>query len=74
MLNFSSIKSQINKMIEEKKGVEERFLEKINLAHSELKLKSKSWEELSRKVNLSDIPGQARSASLLPDKHRLRGS
>ena len=53
MLNFTSLKPQINKMIEEKKGLEEDFLEKINLSLSELKLRSKKWEEISQKVRLS---------------------
>ncbi|HXG30752.1 MAG TPA: DNA double-strand break repair nuclease NurA, partial [Thermodesulfobacteriota bacterium] len=56
MLDFSSIKSQINKMIEERKGVDEGFLEKVNLAYGELKLRSKNWEDLSRKVALSRTP------------------
>jgi hypothetical protein len=53
MLNFTSLKPQINKMIEEKKKLEEDFLEKINLSHRELKLRSKKWEEISQKVGLS---------------------
>jgi hypothetical protein len=53
MLNFPFLKPQINKMIEEKKVLEGKFLERINLAYSELKLRSTNWEELSEKVKLS---------------------
>ncbi len=40
-------------MVEEKKDLEGKFFEKIDLAHSELELRSRHWEELSKKVNLS---------------------
>jgi hypothetical protein len=40
-------------MVEEKKEFEGKFLEKINLACSELELRSRQWEELSEKVKLS---------------------
>jgi hypothetical protein len=53
MLNFSLLKSQINSMIREKKEHEERFLKKLGVALKELNLKAESWDELSRKVNLS---------------------
>lgn len=53
MLNFPFLKPQVNKMIEEKRKLEEGFLEKINLAWSEFKLRSKDWEKLSEKVKLS---------------------
>jgi hypothetical protein len=53
MLNFPFLKPQVNKMIEEKRKVEGEFLEKINLALGEFKLRSKDWEKLSEKVKLS---------------------
>ncbi|HEX3037018.1 MAG TPA: DNA double-strand break repair nuclease NurA [Thermodesulfobacteriota bacterium] len=53
MLNFPFLKPQINKMIEGKKDEEGKFAEKIGIAYSELKLKSREWESLSEKVKLS---------------------
>ncbi|MCI0454235.1 MAG: DNA double-strand break repair nuclease NurA [Candidatus Dadabacteria bacterium] len=40
-------------MVEEKKNFEGKFLEKISLAQAELELRSRQWEELSKKVKLS---------------------
>ncbi len=53
MLNFSFLKPQVNKMVGEKKNSEGEFLEKINLAKSEFKLRSRQWQELSEKLKLS---------------------
>ena len=53
MLNFPFLKPQINKMVEEKKDFEGKFIDKINLAYSELELRSRQWQEFSKKVKLS---------------------
>ncbi len=53
MLNFPFLKSQINKMVRERKEKEERFIERISVAVSELKLRSKDWQRLSQKVRES---------------------
>lgn len=53
MLNFPFLKPQVNKMINEKRKSEGDLLEKINLAQSEFKFRSKDWEKLSEKVKLS---------------------
>src|ERR1700752_4148223 len=53
MLNFPFLKPQVDKMVEEKSNLEGEFLEKINLAQRELKLRSKEWERFSEKLKLS---------------------
>lgn len=40
-------------MVEEKKDFEGKFIDKINLAYSELELRSRQWQEFSKKVKLS---------------------
>lgn len=53
MLNFNLVKSQIDSMIRERKDFSGELSDKMRLAEEELRRKSKSWEELSRKVELS---------------------
>ncbi|MER3447226.1 MAG: hypothetical protein C4291_10450 [Candidatus Dadabacteria bacterium] len=53
MLNFPFLKPQVNNMIEEKRRLEGEFLERINLARSEFKLRANDWERLSEKLKLS---------------------
>ncbi len=53
MLKFHLIKSQIDGMLGERRHFVDEFGEKIKLAQSELRNKSKNWEELSRKVDKS---------------------
>jgi len=53
VLKFHLIKSQIDGMLGERRHFVDEFGEKIKLAQSELRNKSKNWEELSQKVDKS---------------------
>ncbi|MGQ0794249.1 MAG: DNA double-strand break repair nuclease NurA [Deltaproteobacteria bacterium] len=53
MLDFASLKSQINRMIEEKKDFASDSAGKIALALAELKAKSENWQALSEKESMS---------------------
>ena len=79
MLNFNLVKSQIDSMISERKDFAEELSGKIRLACEELRLKSESWQELSRKVDesktswlVAGISSPLNAAHPLPERPRWR--
>ncbi len=53
MLKFNTLKTQINRMVEESKDLEDEYSDKVLMALRELSDKSRSWESLAEKVDKS---------------------
>ncbi|MFQ6094500.1 MAG: DNA double-strand break repair nuclease NurA, partial [bacterium] len=53
MLDFASVKRQINQMVQEQKDAQNRFLKRMKLVSAEFERWSGDWETLADKVSLS---------------------
>ncbi len=53
MLNFHLVKSQIDSMMKERRDFASEIPDKIRLANEQLRLRSRDWEGLSRKIDES---------------------